>query len=177
VRSEPDNFRTIKRGLVACCAALLIAPSLPAVAQKAEKGQNAQKKQSAHKGQKRQKIEKLACTLGTDERHARIAIELVDGKVSRFAYYSKWKPRTCSMEVVRDDAFSAWDDTGNVTVVTLLEEKGAFLIDHERGKYHFIFREVDRMRYCGMEGKINGSLTIWKGRTQCALQGVMDEVE
>lgn len=175
MRSEPDNFRTIKRGLVACCAALLIAPSLPAVAQKAEKRQNAQKKQSAHKAQKRQKIEKLACTLGTDERHARIAIELVDGKVSRFAYYSKWKPRTCSMEVVRDDAFSRWADTGNVTVVTLVEEKGAFLIDHERGKYHFIFREVDRMRYCGMEGKINGSLTIWKGRTQCALHGVMDE--
>lgn len=123
------------------------------------------------------KIEKLACRLGTEDQHARIAVELFDGKVNRFAYYSKWKPRTCSMEVERGDAYSKWEDTGNTTVVTLIEDKGAFLIDHERNRYHFIFREIDRMRYCGMEGKVSGSLTIFRGKPQCQLEGVMERGE
>jgi hypothetical protein len=125
----------------------------------------------------RPKIEKLACRLGTEDQHARIAVELHDGMVYRFAYYSKWKPRTCSMEVERDDAYSKWEDNGNVTVVTLIENKGAFLIDHEHSRYHFIFKEIDRMRYCGMEGKVSGSLTIFRGKPQCLLDGVMDRGE
>lgn len=123
------------------------------------------------------KVERLACRLGTEDQHARIAVELFDGKVNRFAYYSKWKPRTCSMEVERDDAFSKWEDSGNVTVVTLNEDKGAFLIDHERSRIKFIFREIDRMRYCGMDGKVSGSLTVFRGKPQCALEGVMDRGE
>ena len=153
-----------------CCAALALA--LPAIA--AEKGR--QKPGCCAKPAKKKpvKIEKLACRLGTEDEHARIAVLLADGKVDQFAYYSKWKPRTCSMEVKRDDAFSKWEDTGNTTVVTLIEDKGAFLIDNGRGRYHFIFRDIDRMRYCGMEGKVNGTLTIYKGRPQCEVTGVMD---
>ena len=123
------------------------------------------------------KVEKLACRLGTEDEHARIAVELLGGRVNRFAYYSKWKPRTCSMEVERGDAYSKWEDTGDVTVVTLIEDNGAFLIDHKRNRYHFIFREIDRMRYCGMEGKVSGSLTIFRGRPQCELEGVMERDE
>lgn len=158
----------MKELIVAFCAAALALSPL-AVAQ--QKGQ----KKSAWPA--KPKVEKLACRLGTEDQHARIAVELVNGKVNRFAYYSKWKPRTCSMEVGRNDAYSKWDDSGDVTIVTLIEDKGAFLIDHERGKYHFIFRDIDRMRYCGMDGKINGSLTVWTGRQQCELQGVMDKEE
>jgi len=123
------------------------------------------------------KVETLACRLGTEDQHARIAVVLHDDKVNRFAYYSKWKPRTCSMEVERNDAYSKWVDSGNVTVVTLIEDKGAFLIDNGRGRYHFIFRDIDRMRYCGMEGKVSGSLTIFRGNPQCVLEGVMDKGE
>ena len=123
------------------------------------------------------KVEKLACKLGTEDQHARIAVELFDGKVNRFAYYSKWKPRTCSLEVERDDAYSKWEDTGNVTIVTLNEDTGAFLIDHERNSFKFIFREIDRMRYCGMEGKVSGTLTVFRGRSQCQLDGVMEKGE
>jgi hypothetical protein len=123
------------------------------------------------------RVEKLACRLGTEDQHARIAVELHDGRVNSFAYYSKWKPRTCSMEVQRDDAYSSWEDTGNVTVVTLVDDTGAFLIDHERSRYKFIFREIDRMRYCGMEGKVSGTLTIFRGRSQCLLEGVMERGE
>ena len=39
----------------------------------------------------------------------------------------------------------------------------------------FLFREIDRERFCGMEGKITGSLTVTRGRDRCELEGVMDE--
>lgn len=133
-----------------------------------------QKRQAAPR---RGKPEKLACKLGTEDRHARIAVELIGGRVESIAYYSKWKPRTCSVHIVRDDAYSRWEDTGHVTVVTLHEEKGAFLIDHDRRAVKFLFREIDRERFCGMPGKITGSLTVTRGRDQCELEGVMDYVE
>jgi hypothetical protein len=159
--------------LAAFCAVALALPP-PAVAQQTAPKTVKKKDQKKRYKRVRHRIERLACRLGTEDRHARIAVELRDGRINRFAYYSKWKPRTCSMEVERDDAYSTWEDSGNLTVVTLIEDKGAFLIDHERGRYHFIFREIDRMRYCGMEGKVSGSLTIYRGRSQCVLEGVMD---
>lgn len=123
----------------------------------------------------RGRLEKLSCRLGTEDRHARIAVELIGGRVRSFAYYSKWKPRTCSVYIVRDDAYSQWKDTGGVTLVTLNEEKGAFLIDHGRRAVKFLFRDIDRERFCGMEGKITGTLTVTRGRSRCELEGVMDE--
>jgi len=147
---------------------MLALSSMAAIAQQQKKG---------HARQAKPKVETLACRLGTEDEHARIAVELLNGRVNRFAYYSKWKPRTCSMEVERGDAYSKWDDTGDVTIVTLIEDKGAFLIDNGRGRYHFIFREIDRMRYCGMEGKVSGSLTIFRGKPLCQLEGVMERGE
>jgi hypothetical protein len=122
------------------------------------------------------KVEKLACKTGTEDLHARIAVELANGKVREFAYYSIWKPRTCSVHVTRGDAYSKWDEASKaVTTVTLAEEKGAVLIDHAPGKYKFIFREVDRMRYCGAEGKVTGTLTIYRGKAACELDAVLDD--
>jgi hypothetical protein len=121
------------------------------------------------------KAETLVCKLGTEDRHARIAVELIGGRTKSIAYYSKWKPRTCSVHIVRDDAYSRWEDTGHVTIVTLKEEKGSFLIDHEKQYVKFLFRDIDRERFCGMPGKITGSLTVTRGRAQCELEGVMDE--
>ena len=120
------------------------------------------------------KIERLVCKLGTEDSHARIAVEVLNGRVNRFAYYSKWKPRTCSMEITRGDAFSKWLDEGSTTAVLLLEEMGSFWIDHGHGRFHFTFSEVDRMRYCGMDGKINGYLTIRRANPQCELDGLME---
>ncbi len=123
----------------------------------------------------RGKLEKLECKLGTEDRHARIAVELIGGRLKSLAYYSKWKPRTCSVHIVRDDSYSKWEDPGSVTVVTLNEEKGAFLIDYSRTSVKFLFRDIDRERFCGMTGKITGTLTVTRGRAQCELEGVMDE--
>ncbi|MES2563138.1 MAG: hypothetical protein V4637_10470, partial [Pseudomonadota bacterium] len=75
------------------------------------------------------KTETLACRLGTEDRHARIAVVLIGGTTDSFAYYSKWKPRTCSIYLQRGrDMFSKWAETGAVTTVNL--ERGAFLIEH-----------------------------------------------
>lgn len=160
---------------------LLLAQPLAAQPAKPQKSQAQAKSAPAAKSQKavnkplRGRLEKLECKLGTEDRHARIAVELIGGRVKSLAYYSKWKPRTCSVHIVRDDAFSKWEDPGNVTVVTLNEDKGAFLIDYSRRSVKFLFREIDRERFCGMEGKITGSLTVTRGRDRCELEGVMDE--
>lgn len=145
--------------------------------QKVQKAQPRGPQHKRHAGPRRGRLEKLACQLGNEDRQARIAVELIGGRVESIAYYSKWKPRTCSVHIVRDDAYSKWEDTGHVTVVTLNEEKGSFLIDHDRRAVKFLFREIDRERFCGMPGKITGSLTVTRGRAQCELEGVMDYVE
>jgi hypothetical protein len=120
------------------------------------------------------KVERIDCMVGTEDRQARIAIEAIGGMIQNFAYYGKTKPRTCSMDVKRGDAYSKWEDSGNHTVVTLIDETGAFLIDHDPGRYHFIFRDIDRMRYCGMDGKMNGSLTVVnsKNKYTCTVERV-----
>lgn len=150
----------VKRIVVGAFIAALLAGG-PAVAaeKKVVKGHQAKAK---GKG----KIERIDCMVGTEDRQARVAIEAVGDRVQSFAYYGKTKPRTCSMDVKRDDAYSKWEDHGNTTTVTLVDETGAFLIDHDPGRYHFIFRDIDRMRYCGMDGKINGSLTVVHGKNK-----------
>jgi hypothetical protein len=120
------------------------------------------------------RIEKLACFTGVKDRHARIGVQLVDGKVDYFAYYSKWKPRTCSIDVERNGFDGRWVDNGAASKVTLIDKKGVLLIDRNSGGYRFVFRDVDRMRYCGMDGKINGSLTVMRGKSKCIVQGLMD---
>jgi len=112
------------------------------------------------------KRERIDCMVGTEDRQARIAIDVLGGKIQSFAYYGKTKPRTCSMDVKRSDSYSKWEDNGNVTVVTLTDETGAFLIDHDKSQYRFIFREIDRMRYCGMQGKINGTLIVARAQNK-----------
>jgi hypothetical protein len=77
------------------------------------------------------------------------------------------------VHVVRGDAYSKWQDYGNHTTVTT--ENGTFLIENARREVQFLFRDVDRMFYCGMEGKIRGSLTVKRGKRECALEGVMDD--
>lgn len=130
---------------------------------------------AVHKAKRKgpRKVERLSCMLGTEDRQARIAVELVNGAIQSFAYYSKWKPRTCSVHIVRDDAYSKWKDNGRLTTVTT--EKGLFLIEDRLKSVHFIFKDVERERYCGADGKINGTLTVWRGKSQCDLNGIMDD--
>jgi hypothetical protein len=118
--------------------------------------------------------EHLTCFAGTKDRHARIGVELVDDQVTYFAYYSRWRPRTCSIEAGRGDAYSRWTDNGAYSRVTLADRDGELRIVQEGDAYRFAFFNIDRVRYCGMEGKINGSLTVRRGEDSCVVEGVMD---
>jgi len=165
------HIDTVSKGFAAGLVALLAghflaaATSEPALAAEAK----------ARKGEAK-KHEVLACKTGTEDRHARIAVEVIGGHVGSIAYYSIWKPRTCSVHLIRGDAYSKWHDVGSATTATLGEEKGTVLIHNEKpGQYQIFFREVDRMRYCGAEGKINGSLIVTRGKSSCELEGVMDD--
>ena len=121
-------------------------------------------------------IEKFDCKTGPEDNHARIAILAQGGEVQSVAYYSKWKPRTCSVHLQRGDAYSRWKDTGDAT--TVHTEFGDFLIQASRAEYQLFFREVDRMHYCGMMGKLNGSMTVTRGpKRQCSVVGIMDRNE
>jgi hypothetical protein len=154
-----------ERCLAACCAVALALATASAPA--------AEKRNVKKKAASRVTVEKLTCMLGSEDRHARIAVEVKDGRIESFAYYSKWKPRTCSVHVERDDSYSKWEDAGRFTAV--ITEKGAFLIENRPEDVHFLFRNVERMFYCGMEGKITGTLTVVRGANECVLEGVMDE--
>jgi len=143
------------------CSVLALSNAHPGAAQKNAPGARAA-------------TEVLTCRNGTEDRHARIAVVLVDGKADSFAYYSKWKPRTCSIYLQRkQDPQSRWRDSGPLTTVNV--EHGQFLIEHRKGEYRFVFRDIDRQRYCGMDGLINGTLTIRKGSDLCELAGIMEE--
>ncbi len=156
--------RTRESAIAACCVV-----SLALAAAQAAAAEKPAAKPAARK------VEKLACMLGTEDSHARIAVEVVNGRVNRFAYYSKWKPRTCSMDIARGDAYSRWSDHGPLTAVLLKEEMGFFWIDHGYGRYDFTFSDIDRMRYCGMGGKINGFITIRRANSKCELQGLLEK--
>src|SRR5688572_24402908 len=143
----------------AICCALLLVLSSPAA--------------PAGKAKIRPKHEVVTCKLGTEDRQARMAVALLNGKINSFTYYSKWNARTCSIDVERGGAYSKWSDNGPVTTVNA--EKGIFVIEQKNDGYRFEFRHVDRERYCGMDGQINGWLTVTKGRDQCALEGIMEE--
>ena len=156
------------RQLARLCVLAVAVSALPAYGAETHVTKPAAKKRYAAP-----RIEKLTCMLGSEDRHARIGVELKGGRVESFAYYSKWKPRTCSVAHKRDDAYSQWDDTGRFT--TVVTEKGRFLIENRGRDVHFIFHDVDRMFYCGMEGVIRGTLTVTRGRKECVLAGVMDE--
>lgn len=166
---------------IALCAALVTLICLPAGAQQkpgapAAKPAPTPAPKVAVKGPPRGPIEKFDCKIGTEDHHARIAILAQGGEVQSVAYYSKWKPRTCSVHLQRGDSYSRWKDTGEATTVST--EYGDFLIQASRIEYQIFFREVDRMHYCGMMGKLNGSMTVTRGaKRQCSVEGILDRNE
>jgi hypothetical protein len=119
--------------------------------------------------------ERIDCLTGTPDWHARIAFEAQDGRVLGFAYYSKWKPRTCSIEFMRDTAGSKWHMAAD-GAVRVDAPQGRFLIRTSAEAYVFEFEHVQRRKFCGMPGEINGTMTIKRGsgKPQCSAAGIMD---
>jgi hypothetical protein len=120
-------------------------------------------------------IERFDCASGTPDWHARIAFEAQDGHVLGFAYYSKWKPRTCSIHVARDTTGSTWYAAPDHSV-HVDTPHGRFVIRTSVDVYVFEFRNVQRGKFCGMPGEINGTMTIKRdtARPACSAVGLMD---
>ncbi len=120
-------------------------------------------------------LERIDCMNGVEDLHARIAFEARGGQVLNFAYYSKWKPRTCALDFVRNAPGTKWRKTpdGATRVHT---PQGRFLIRTRADAYVFEFEQVQRNRFCGMPGEINGTMTIRRGagKPECAAAGIMD---
>ena len=120
-------------------------------------------------------VERIDCMTGSEDVHARIAFEARGGQITSFAYYSKWKPRTCAFDFERDTQGSKWRLTagGDTRVHT---PQGRFLIRTLPDAYVFEFEQVQRQKFCGMQGEINGSMTIKRGTgaAQCSVIGIMD---
>jgi hypothetical protein len=120
-------------------------------------------------------LERFDCLTGKPDWHARIAFEAKGGQVLGFAYYSKWKPRTCSIDLMRNAAGSTWHTAadGAVRVDT---PQGRFHIRTRADAYEFQFEHVQRRKFCGMPGEINGTMIIKRATAtpQCSATGIMD---
>ena len=120
-------------------------------------------------------LERVDCMSGVEDLHARMAFEARGGRVDNFAYYSKWKPRTCAFDFSRTTPGTKWRLTpdGAIRVHT---PQGRFLIRTQASAYVFEFEQVQRNRYCGMPGEINGTMTIKRGtgKPECSVSGIMD---
>jgi len=151
----------MRRSIIACCGMAFFAVGMTHI-------DDATAKKSAAK-----KKEQLTCFAGVQDRHARIGVELENEEVTYLAYYSKQKPRTCSIDVGKAGNHSRWEQNAKFTKITLFENSGVLLISHTGDSYRFDFRNVDRMKYCGMDGKINGTLVVKRGESQCVVKGLM----
>lgn len=120
-------------------------------------------------------FERFDCMNGVEDLHARMAFEARGGRVVNFAYYSKWKPRTCAFDFSRTSPGTKWRLTpdGATRVHT---PEGRFLIRTLKDAYVFEFEQVQRGRFCGMPGTINGSMAIKRGvrKPECSVKGIMD---
>lgn len=120
-------------------------------------------------------LERIDCTNGEEDLHARMALEARGGRIASFAYYSKWKPRTCAFDFSRTSLGTKWRLTpdGATRVHT---PQGRFLIHTRADAYVFEFEQVQRGKYCGMSGEINGTMTVKRGSAnpECSVSGIMD---
>lgn len=121
------------------------------------------------------RIEQIDCKVGTEDLHARMALEAHDGQVVSFAYYSKWRPRTCSLDMQHDDPAAKWRVTANGDT-RVQTRHGSFLIRALSDAYEIEFLDVERQKFCGMDGHTNGTMTIRRGsgKPECSVTGLLD---
>jgi hypothetical protein len=140
---------------------------------KATKAAKVAKTAKTAKAPKAPLLEKLSCRTGPNDEQARLIVEVVKGRPMEFAYYSRLGTRVCSIHGRRGDAYTKWgDEDAGKTAVMLLT--GSAQLEYKPGIMKIKFSEVDRMQYCGMDGELNGSVEVSKGKSECGLDGVFN---
>ncbi len=118
-------------------------------------------------------MERFSCRTGPNDEQARLIVEVVKSRPMEFAYYSRLGTSVCSIHGRRGDAFTKWEDNGGgKTAVRLLA--GSVQLEYKPGHFSIKFAQVDRMRYCGMYGELNGSVETSSKKSECGLTGVFD---
>ena len=119
--------------------------------------------------------ERYDCMAGVEDEHARIAFEALGGQVTGFSYYSKWKPRTCSIDMQYTDKSLKWRLTPDAAI-RVHSPYGVFLVRTTPDTYVFEFQNVQRVKYCGITGTINGTMTVrrFTPEPECSVTGVMN---
>jgi len=118
-------------------------------------------------------MEKFSCRTGPNDEQARLIVQVVKSRPMEFAYYSRLGTSVCSIHGRRGDAYTKWEDEGGgKTAVRLLT--GSAQLEYKPGHFLIKFAEVDRMRYCGMHGELNGSVEVSSKKPECGLTGVFD---
>ena len=121
------------------------------------------------------KVERIDCRSGEDDLQARIAFEARGDQVVNFAYYSRWSFQTCSISLDQKTWNARWRLTqdGATRVQT---PYGSFLIRSDANSFRFEFLNVERMKFCGMYGRIRGELVVKRGTNppQCEARGILD---
>jgi hypothetical protein len=104
-----------------------------------------------------------------EDLHARVVLDIKNGKVQEFLYYCKFKPYTCSIDSRRG---SSWKDSGNKTLIPV--GSGQVEITKLDDEHHVSFKNIDRSKFCKMPpGKINGTFVIRKDKTCVEKDGLM----
>lgn len=121
------------------------------------------------------RVEQLDCKSGVEDLHARMALEARGGQIASFAFYSKRRPRTCSMDMRRDDPALKWRLTPE-GATRVQAPQGLFLIRTLPDAWEFEFLAVERQKFCGMAGHINGRMTILRraAHPECSVTGLLD---
>ena len=118
-------------------------------------------------------MEKFSCRTGPNDEQARLIVEVVKSRPMEFAFYSRLGTSVCSIHGRRGDAYTKWEDKeSGRTSVRLLA--GSAQLEYRPGYFLIKFNEVDRMRYCGAHGELNGSVEVSSTKPECGLTGVFD---
>ncbi len=120
-------------------------------------------------------LERFSCRTGPNDHQARLIVEVVKGRVMEFAFYSRLGTGVCSIHGRRGDAYTKWEDDAAVAgkaAIKLLT--GSAELEYKLGHVKLKFTDVDRMRYCGMDGELNGAVEVISKKPECGLVGVFD---
>ena len=120
-------------------------------------------------------LERIDCLNGREHLHARMALEARGGQITSFAYYSRWQFYTCSIALDHRDPKVRWRRTAD-GATRVQTPQGSFVIHADAKSYVFQFQNVQRMKFCGMFGEINGTMTIQRKSSppRCAAAGILD---
>ena len=96
-------------------------------------------------------------------------------KSRSFAYYSRWQFYTCSIYLDQRDPKTRWRRTAD-GATRVQTPQGSFVIHADPESYVFEFQNVQRAKFCGMYGSINGTMTILRNTwpPRCTVGGILE---